>query len=94
MILQIYKNVSKKVKSSAFKELIKKREKINITGGSSEASAEGTKHSYSDAEKAAFADWINYVLEDDADCKIYLPISSSSDSGDMFEKCKDGILLW
>lgn len=91
---QIYKSVSNKLKSSAFKELIKKRDKINITGGTSEQSAEGTKHSYSDAEKAAFADWINYVLEDDADCKRYLPFSTSSESDDIFEKCKDGILLW
>ena len=86
--------MSTKLKSSQFKELIKKRDKINITGGSSEASAEGTKHSYSDAEKAAFADWINYVLGDDADCKAYLPIVASGESEDMFEKCKDGILLW
>ncbi|XP_065050995.1 plastin-2-like [Rhopilema esculentum] len=91
--LQIYKTVSSKAKGSAFKDLIKKREKINITGGSSEASAEGTKHSYSDSERAAFADWINYVLQDDADCKTYLPIVTSSDSDDMFEKMKDGILL-
>jgi len=91
--LEIYKSVSTKLKSSQFKELVKKRDKINITGGSSEASAEGTKHSYSDAEKAAFADWINYVLGDDADCKAYLPIVASGESEDMFEKCKDGILL-
>ena len=72
--------------------MVKKREKIQITGGASEASAEGTKHSSSDAEREAFADWINYVLNDDKDCKAYLPINSHTD--EMFEKLKDGILLW
>lgn len=91
--VQIYSKVSTKAKSSAFKELIKKREKVNVKGGASEASAEGTKHSYSDGEKAAFADWINSVLATDADCIPYLPIDVAGDSDELFEKMKDGILL-
>ncbi len=90
----MYMKVSTKAKSSAFKELIKKREKVNVKGGASEASAEGTKHSYSDGEKAAFADWINSVLGNDPDCASYLPIDVQGDSDELFEKLKDGIMLW
>eukprot|EP00794_Sanderia_malayensis_P016558 gene16558-18235_t len=91
--LEIYKSVSNKFKSSAFKELIKKRDKVQVKGGTSESSAEGTKHSHSDAESTAFADWINSVLASDPDCAPYLPISVQAGDDELFEKLKDGILL-
>ena len=61
-----------------------------VKGGATE----GTKHSSSDSEEAAFADWINYVLAEDRDCSSYLPINLAENSDELFEKLKDGILLW
>ena len=63
-----------------------------MSGGTSESSAEGTKHSYSEAEKVAFVDWMNTALTDDAEARVYLPINPAT-SG-LFEKIKDGIILW
>ena len=91
--LQIYKKNSKKFSAgSEFKKLIKKREQLDVSGGTSESSAEGTKHSYSEAERVAFVDWINTALKDDAEAQVYLPIDPAS--SDVFEKIKDGIILW
>ena len=63
-----------------------------MSGGTSESSAEGTKHSYSEAERIAFVDWINSALKDDAEARVYLPINAAT--SDVFEKIKDGIILW
>ena len=93
MSLQIYKKNSKKFSAgSEFKKLIKKKEQIESSGGTSESSAEGTKHSYSDAERVAFADWINTALQDDQEAKAYLPIDPATQ--DIFTKIQDGIILW
>lgn len=90
---QIYKKNSKKFSAGTeFKKLIKKKDQIESSGGMSESSAEGTKHSYSDAERVAFADWMNTALKDDAEAKAYLPIDPSTQ--DIFTKIQDGILLW
>ena len=43
-------------------------------------------------EQLAFSDWVNTNLAHDPDLKHLLPISS--DGRGLFEKVKDGILLW
>ena len=52
----------------------------------------GTTHSFSEEEKLAFCDWINYQLEEDADLKNHLPISEEGNA--LFEALYDGIILW
>lgn len=90
--LEIYKKNSKKFSAGTeFKKLIKKREQLDVSGGTSESSAEGTKHSYSEAERVAFVDWINTALKDDREAQVYLPINPAT--SDVFEKIKDGIIL-
>ncbi|CAH3045459.1 unnamed protein product [Porites lobata] len=90
--LEIYKQNSKKFSAgSEFKKLIKKRDQLESSGGTSESSAEGTKHSYSEAERVAFVDWINTALKDDKEAQAYLPINPAT--SDVFEKMKDGIIL-
>ena len=69
---------------------MKTREGIQVQGGSTEASADGTTHTTSDAEKVAFKDWINSQLKTDPDCKPYLMLTMDN----MFENLKDGIILW
>eukprot|EP00999_Lentomonas_sp_LEN2_P000702 NODE_169_length_2013_cov_82.082715_g145_i0.p1 GENE.NODE_169_length_2013_cov_82.082715_g145_i0~~NODE_169_length_2013_cov_82.082715_g145_i0.p1 ORF type:complete len:468 (+),score=165.70 NODE_169_length_2013_cov_82.082715_g145_i0:157-1560(+) len=78
-------------KDSAFGTVVKKAGNLNVLGGTSKASASGTAHSYSDDEKIAFTDWINYVLEGDPELKNVLPISEEGDG--LFDACKSGILL-
>lgn len=90
--LEIYKKNSKKFSAGTeFKKLIKKTEKVEISGGTSESSAEGTKHTLAEAEKVAFADWINTALQDDAEAKAYLPMDPATQ--DLFVKINDGIIL-
>ncbi|XP_022782444.1 plastin-3-like [Stylophora pistillata] len=90
--LEIYKKNSKKFSAGTeFKKLIKKTEKVEISGGTSESSAEGTKHTFSEAEKVAFVDWINTALQDDAEAKAYLPMDPATQ--DLFVKINDGIIL-
>lgn len=43
-------------------------------------------------EQLAFSDWVNTNLGEDKDLKHLLPIGSTGRS--LFEKVKDGILLW
>jgi len=62
------------------------KEGVNLVLGS-----HGSSHSYSNEEKEAFADFVNNALADDHDLKGVLPIST--DGEQLFEKCKDGILL-
>ena len=89
----MYKKNSKKFSAGTeFKKQIKKRDLVESGGGTSESSAEGTKHSYSEAEKVAFVDWINTSLQDDPLVKSYLPINPST--SDIFQKIQDGIILW
>jgi len=65
----------------------KKVEKMVKLGGTSDVSAEGTTHSFSEDETVAFADWINYSLGDDPDLKYLLPIDTT-DMGALFEAVK------
>lgn len=60
--------------------------------GLSEASSEGTTHSIRLEEQLAFSDWINSNLRADPDLKHLLPLES--DGKNLYEKVKDGILLW
>lgn len=66
--------------------------KLVKTGGTSVASAEGTTHSFTEEEKYAFCDWINYLLVDDADLKALLPMNEEDDS--LFSAVETGIMLW
>ncbi|KAJ8050564.1 Plastin-3 [Holothuria leucospilota] len=74
-----------------FQKAVKTRQGVTKKGGTSETSAEGTTHSYSDAEKVGFVDYINNWLKDDEDVKRMLPINKDSD--DIFTVVGDGILL-
>lgn len=69
-----------------------KAKKLVKVGGLSEGSAEGTTHSFSEEEKLAFVDWINYQLENDADLKNTLPIPEDADG--LFTSVYDGLVLW
>lgn len=55
-------------------------------------SSTGTTHSFSEEEKLAFCDWINYQLEEDADLKTHLPIAEDGDA--LFKALFDGLILW
>jgi len=77
-------------KETGFGTVVQKAGGLNVLGGH-EKSASGTVHSFSDEEKVAFADWINYVLAEDADLKSVIPINDKNDS--LFHACKNGILL-
>ena len=52
----------------------------------------GTTHSFSEEEKLAFCDWINYQLEDDGDLKDHLPILEEGNA--LFEALYNGVILW
>lgn len=88
---QIYKQNSSKLKAgSEFRKLISK--KTNLVENS-EGPSESSKHSYQEAEREAFVEWINTALKDDKETKPYLPINPA-DEKEVFEKIKDGIILW
>ena len=52
----------------------------------------GTQHSFSEEEKLAFVDWINFQLENDPEMKERLPISE--DGHALFAAMEDGIVMW
>ncbi|XP_013406990.1 plastin-2 [Lingula anatina] len=74
-----------------FKKLVTKRSGLETHGGMTEASSEGTTHSVRIEEQIAFSNWINRGLTSDKECAKYLPLQE--DGKDLYEKCKDGILL-
>ena len=78
-------------KASGFGTIVQKAGNINVFGGTSSSSADGTAHSYSDEEKLAFVDWINHSLKDDPDLKNLIPIAEKGDA--LFKACSNGILL-
>ena len=86
----------KKVKCGKVKfglaEQANKAKKLVVSGGRSEGSAEGTTHSFSEEEKLAFVDWINFQLENDPDVKDMLPIEE--DDNGLFKACYNGLVLW
>lgn len=84
-----------KVRDSKIKfklaDTAEKAKRLVTVGGLSEASAEGTQHSFSEEEKLAFVDWINYQLEEDPDIQKHLPIRE--DGNGLFEAVHDGLIL-
>jgi plastin-3 len=76
---------------SKFKKAVTKREGVDLYGGMSATSAEGTTHTVLVEEQIAFANWINRNLSNDSDCTKLLPIDPNSK--DLYVKCADGILL-
>lgn len=89
--LKMLKSVRSDRVEFTFQKAVKTRQGVTKKGGTSETSAEGTTHSYSDAEKVGFVDYINNWLKDDEDVKRMLPINKDSD--DIFTVVGDGILL-
>lgn len=77
---------------STFKQVVSKKENLETLGGISEASSEGTTHSVRLEEQLAFSDWINTNLSHDPDLKHLLPIDAEGKT--LYDKVKDGILLW
>lgn len=77
--------------AQAFKAMVSKRDNLQTLGGMSEASSEGTTHSVRLEEQAAFSNWINMKLANDADLRHVLPLDSDGDN--LYEAIKDGILL-
>ena len=88
----MFKKISSGKTKYALAQTAEKAKKLVTVAGMSEASAEGTQHSFSEEEKIAFVDWINYQLEEDADLKKHLPIGE--DGGQLFEAVHDGLILW
>ena len=72
-----------------------KRKMVQVYSGDSAQSAEGTTHSLTDSERIAFVEWINSSFEEDDELKSLglLPVNPNS-SEDLFDKIKNGILLW
>ena len=66
--LEIFTTLSTKTIGARFKQAIETKDNVNVTEGSS-ASAQGTKHSFLDAEQEMFTSWINTCLKDDESLK-------------------------
>lgn len=63
--LKLFRELSVKVVGGEYKKVVDKKVGVEERGGGSSASAEGTRHSFSNDETVAFTDWINCCLEDD-----------------------------
>lgn len=72
--------------------MVSKKENLETLGGMSDASSEGTTHSVRLEEQLAFSDWINSNLGADPDLRHLLPIDPQGKG--LYDKVKDGILLW
>ena len=66
---KLFAKLSSKAAGGVYKTAVDSRKGVQEVGGGSSASAEGTRHSFSDDEQIGFSDWINSVLEDDPDLK-------------------------
>lgn len=82
--VNIFKGVG--VSESVKKDLMSKAGKINQV-----MKGEVGYHSYSDDEKAVFANIISHSLKDDPDLAHLLPINPSNN--ELFSKCGSGVLL-
>lgn len=89
--LEMYRKVRKEKTSFGLHKTAEKAKKLVTVSGLSEASAEGTQHSFSEEEKLAFVDWINFQLENDPDVKHKLPIEEDGEA--LFRAVDDGIIL-
>jgi len=78
--------------ASKFKQVVSKKENLETLGGMSDASSEGTTHSVRLEEQLAFSDWVNSNLHHDTDLKHLLPIDPEGKA--LYDRVKDGILLW
>lgn len=67
--LDMFSTLSTKTIGARFKQAIETREDLNTVSGNSSASAQGTKHSFLDAEREMFTSWINTCLRDDKSLK-------------------------
>lgn len=74
-----------------FKKAVTTRHGVDMIGGTSYASSEGTTHQVKAGEQKAFAEWINRHLGEDPDCKHLLPLDAEGNN--LYEKMADGILL-
>ena len=95
-LIKIYCNESSNVKAKEeFKNMVKKKELLQVYTSDTAQTAEGTTHSFSDSERIAFCDWINSSLAEDNELMHLqiLPLDMNSD-GDLFKKVQNGILLW
>ncbi|XP_065901853.1 fimbrin-like [Dysidea avara] len=91
--IKMYEKVKNQKKGFKLAETAEKAKNIVTVGGMSAASAEGTSHSFSEEEKLAFVDWINFQLAEDPDLinKKALPIAEEGDG--LFKAVHDGIVL-
>lgn len=78
--------------ANTFRTAVSKRENLQHLGGTSHASNDGTTHSVRLEEQLAFSDWINSNLQRDPDLQKLLPIDPEGKQ--LYDKVKDGILLW
>ena len=88
----MYQKVKSQKTSFGLQKTAEKAKKLVAVSGLSEASAEGTQHSYAEEEKLAFVDWINYQLEKDTDLSAQLPIEEEGEA--LFAGMNNGIVMW
>jgi hypothetical protein len=83
---QVFGKLKSGKSEKGFAAVVSKNANVNVV------STVHATHSFSDEEKASFADYINDVLKDDADLKhLKLPMDPESDQ--LFKGVRDGILL-
>lgn len=88
----MYEKIKKEKVSFVLADQAEKAKKLVVVSGMSEGSAEGTTHSFSEEEKLAFVDWINFQLEEDADLPSIIPIEEDGDA--LFKSVYNGLVLW
>lgn len=87
--LKMYEKLNKNKYEKEFKKAVSAKAGIKSTQNST-ISNEGTQHSYSEEETAAFSHWIFRSLKDDADCKDKV---KGLEGDELFSRVNDGILL-
>ena len=88
----MYKKIKGGKVSFGLADQAEKAKGLVVVGGVSEGSAEGTQHSFSEEEKLAFVDWINFQLEKDTDLSGVVPIEEEGSA--LFKSCYNGLVLW
>jgi len=78
--------------ATTFKQAVSRKENLQTIGGLSEASSEGTTHSVRIEEQMAFSHWINEHMGHDPLLQHLLPLDFEGKN--LYDKVKDGILLW
>eukprot|EP00118_Oscarella_pearsei_P009946 m.58830 g.58830 ORF g.58830 m.58830 type:complete len:614 (+) comp34835_c0_seq1:1589-3430(+) len=90
--IEMFKKVKGKRPKYKLEAVADKQKKLMKSGGTSDASATGTTHSFAEEEALAFVDWINFQLSDDPDLAEVLPIKGD-DHLALFPALHNGILL-